>query len=436
MRLNKASLLSLLTKGWVPSGLSALLLLCQLVASAAAETQISGTVVDETTGAPISGAIVVAGDRQVISDVSGDFSISATARALSVRALGYRRKTLTSLGEGELKIGLAQFRPKALYLSIYGIGSTILRENAMDVIQAGGLNAVVIDMKGDSGLIPYPSAIKLAGVDGALHVQTIHDLHRLVMDLRARGLYTIARIVVFRDTLLATARPDWAVHRPDHSLWHDAMGQAWIDPFQRDAWGYPIDVAAEAAESGFDEIQFDYLRFPDTLGLQYAQASTEESRTAAIAGFLTRARERLRPYNVFLAADIFGYVCWNRNDTYIGQRLETIAAQVDYISPMLYPSGFQFGIPGYRNPVEEPYAIVYNSLKIAGDRVQGYPVRFRPWLQAFKDYAFDRRSFGPMEISAQVKAAEEAGAIGWMLWNPRNVYSTDGLAKVQSDAGR
>ena len=157
---------------------------------------------------------------------------------------------------------------------------------------------------------------------------------------------------------------------------------------------------------------------------------------AAITGFLQQARERLRPYNVFLAADVFGYICWNRNDTYIGQRLEEIAAQVDYISPMLYPSGFQFGIPGYRNPIEAPYAIVFNSLKTAGERIQGYPVRFRPWLQAFRDYAFDRRRFGAAEIGAQIKAAEDAGAVGWMLWNPRNTYSTEGLVKAQSNAGQ
>jgi hypothetical protein len=335
-----------------------------------------------------------------------------------------------------MTIGLTQFHAKALYLSVYGIGSTTLREDALTVIKTGGLNAIVIDMKGDSGLIPYPSAIKLASTDGALRVQTIPDLRNLVADLQARGLYTIARVVVFRDSLLASARPDWAIHRRDGTLWQDAMGQAWIDPFRSDAWDYPIAVAAEAAASGFDEIQFDYVRFPDTPGLEFAQVPTAENRMAAITGFLAKARERLRPYNVFLAADIFGYVCWNRDDTHIGQRLEEIAAQVDYISPMLYPSGFQFGIPGYRNPVKAPYAIVFNSLTIAGNRTKDYSVAFRPWLQAFKDYAFDRRRFGAGEIDAQIRAAEDAGAMGWMLWNPRNTYSTEGLQQVQSNAGQ
>lgn len=413
-----------------------LFLILRLSVGDAAAEAISGTVVDVATGGAIAGAIIVAGDQQTNSDAVGHFSLSSEVQELSVRALGYRRQMVRLAGNGQLTIALTQLHPKALYLSTYGIGSTVLREAALDVIRTGGLNAVVIDLKGDSGLIPYPSAIRLAAADGALRIQTVHDLHKLVAELQTQGLYTIARIVVFRDNLLASARPDWAVHRPDGKVWQDTMGQAWIDPFRREAWDYAIGVAMEAAASGFDEIQFDYVRFPDTLGLRFAEASTEESRIAAIMGFLTRARERLRRYNVFLAADIFGYVCWNRNDTFIGQKLEEIAAQVDYISPMLYPSGFQFGIPGYRNPVADPYAIVFNSLKTATERVKGYPVRFRPWLQAFRDYAFDRRPFGAAEVGAQIKAAEDAGAVGWMLWNPRNVYSADGLMSVQSNASQ
>ena len=147
------------------------------------------------------------------------------------------------------------------------------------------------------------------------------------------------------------------------------------------------------------------------------------------------ARTRLYPYNVFLAADIFGYVNWNFNDTDIGQKLEELSPYLDYISPMLYPSGFQFGIPGYRNPVANPYEIVYLTLKKAQQRTQLPPVRFRPWLQAFKDYAFDRRYFAGKEIKDQIKAVEKFGSNGWMLWNPRNVYMTDGLKKKGDSLG-
>ena len=115
-----------------------------------------------------------------------------------------------------------------------------------------------------------------------------------------------------------------------------------------------MSVAEEAAAAGFDEIQFDYVRFPDAGGLAFANASDENGRVAAITDFLREARKRLTPYNVFTAMDSFGYVCWNQNDTGIGQRVEDLATAVDIISPMLYPSGFQFGIPGYRNPVPTP----------------------------------------------------------------------------------
>ena len=188
-------------------------------------------------------------------------------------------------------------------------------------------------------------------------------------------------------------------------------------------WNYNIGIAVEAAKAGFDEIQFDYVRLPDATGLAYEMPWTEQNRVAAIDGFLTEARKALTPFNVFLAADVFGYICWNPGDTKIGQKLEHLAGIVDYVSPMLYPSTFQFGIPGYRNPVEHPYQIVRLSLEQARQRTHLPPVRFRPWLQAFRDYAFGGRPFTAGEIRAQIKAAEDVGADGWMLWNPHNQYS-------------
>ena len=161
--------------------------------------------------------------------------------------------------------------------------------------------------------------------------------------------------------------------------------------------------------------------------MAFSQPTTEETRVAAITGFLREARQRLVPYNVFLSMDAFGYICWNRNDTGIGQRLEDLATVVDYISPMLYPSGFQFGIPGYPNPVVSSYEIVNRSLQEAKRRTEGSPVQYRPWLQAFTDYAFGGVVFGADLIGKQTKASRDAGAIGWMLWNARNVYSTNDI---------
>jgi hypothetical protein len=238
---------------------------------------------------------------------------------------------------------------------------------------------------------------------------------------------------VFKDNPLAEHRRDLAVKTVAGRSWRDREDLAWTDPFRRGIWDYNIALAAEAASHGFDEIQFDYVRFPDAEGLAYAQASTATTRERTIEGFLAEARRRLIPYNVFLAADVFGYVCWNLDDTGIGQRLETLVAHLDYISPMLYPSSFRFGIPGYPNPVAHPYDIVFRTLGRARDRTGLPPARFRPWLQAFGDYAFDQRLFGAVEIRAQINAAERFGSNGWMLWNPRNVYSREALTERSRD---
>jgi hypothetical protein len=345
---------------------------------------------------------------------------------LRLRAPGYRRRDVAAEALTPV-LELEPFSPKALYLSVLGVGSRALREPAFRLIEETELNAVVIDVKGDRGLVPYRSAVPLAVEVGAQRVITIEDPAALLAGLRRKGIYTIARIVVFKDDPFARSRPHVAVKDGAGRVWRDREGLAWTDPFRPEVRDYNLALAVEAARHGFDEIQFDYVRFPDAAGLAYAQRSTPDARIRAIEGFLAEARRRLAPHNVFLAADVFGYVCWNLGDTGIGQTLETLVEHLDYLSPMLYPSSFQFGIPGYRDPVNHPAEIVAASLARAAERTRWAPVRFRPWLQAFSDYAFDRRPFGRTEIRAQIDAAERFGASGWMLWNPRNVYTRDGL---------
>jgi hypothetical protein len=386
-------------------------------------------VVDAVTAQPIVGAVVTAGDAFVTTDPTGIFDLRPTAATIRVRAIGYRRNelALNGLTEEPLRVPLTPFRPKALYLSFFGIGDRRLREQALALIDATELNALVIDVKGDHGKIPYQSALPLAAAVGAQGPRTVSDIRGLLARLHEKGIYTIARVVVFKDAPLALGRPDLAVKTRAGVVWRDRENLAWTDPFRREVWDYNIDIAVEAAEHGFDEIQFDYVRFPDALGLVYSLPTTQASRISAVVGFLAEARRRLAPYNVFLSADVFGYVCWNLNDTMIGQRLEDLAPLLDYVSPMLYPSSFQFGIPGYRFPIAHPYEIVHLSLERAQQRTGLSATRFRPWLQAFRDYGFDRRAFGGAEIRAQIMAADRFGSNGWMLWNPHNVYSPDGL---------
>ena len=393
---------------------------------------LEGRLVDAATGAGVADGIVTVQSEEHRAGPAGEFHIDGAPAWVLARAPGYRAAAIpgAQLSNSHGVVRLAPFTPKALYLTVYGVGSSKLRGGALDIIRAGGANALVIDLKGDRGIVPYPTTVPLALTDGARRVTTIKDLPALVRELHADGAYLIARIVVFKDNPLASAHPDLAIRRPGGGLYKDREGLAWTDPFQPDVRAYNIDLAVEAARAGFDEIQFDYLRFPDASArLVLAQPSNQASRVAAIAGFLAEARRRLAPYNVFVAADIFGYVCWNTDDTGIGQRLEEIAPHVDYLSPMLYPSGYQYGIPGVKNPVANSYAIVHGSLAEAQRRLKISPKRFRPWLQAFKDYAFDYRAFDADEVALQVRAAEDFGSNGWMLWNANNVYSAAGLVR-------
>lgn len=403
---------------------SMLLAACAWAPSAAA---LDGIVRDALSGLPIAGATVVAGGEVRRTDAAGRFDFgNAGPRRLAARAIGHARSQMAVSETTATLVELQPLRPKALYLSAYGVGSARLRGDALKVIDETELNALVIDLKDDRGMVPYRSAaVQSAGLPQP--VMTVGDMPALVTDLRTRGLYLIARIVVFKDEPYASAHPEWAVHDAHGKVWKDREGLAWIDPFRREAWERNLGLAEEAARLGFDEIQFDYLRFPDAPGLAFAEPSTAERRIAAIEDFLDAARRRLAPYNVFLAADVFGYVAWNANDTSIGQQLESIVEHVDYLSPMLYPSGFTFGIPGHRDPIAAPYETVLQSLRQAIQRTGLAGTRFRPWLQAFRDYAFDRRSFTEREIRLQIQAADAVQTNGWMLWNATNRYGPDGL---------
>lgn len=407
----------------------AVAVLATQLALGASSNAIRGRVVDGVTHKPIAAAIVTLGDQTVRTAADGGFAVQGTADRLGVRAYGHGR-TWVTFGELERtggSIALPPFVPKALYLSSYGIADRRLRGSALELARTTEINALVIDIKGDRGIVAYPSRVPLALAIGADQPRLIPDLKALVDSLHAQDIYAIARIVVFKDNVLAQARSDLAVRTTSGAVWRDSEKLAWTDPFRREVWDYNIGLAIEAARAGFDEVQFDYIRFPDVTGLVFSSPSTEQSRVAAISGFLGLARRRLAPYNVFIAADVFGYVCWNLDDTHIGQTLDAILPEVDYLSPMLYPSTFQFGIPGCRRPVANPYEIVSRSLEQARSRTVVPTDRFRPWLQAFRDYAFDKRPFGGSEIGAQIRGAEDAGSDGWMLWNPRNVYTSAGL---------
>ena len=393
---------------------------------------VAGMVIDAATHKPIEGAWVVSGDETTRTDHAGRFLLEKPSPLIGVRAVGHWRMQLPA--SPELHFALTPLSVRGLYLSFWGAGSPVLRNGILDTASKAHLNAIIVDVKGDSGFVSHPSQSKLAAAAGANHIITMPDPEAFVADLHKRHLYAIARIVVFKDNPLARFRPDLAVKTAEGKLFIDGEHFAWTDPFNHAVWDYNIALAIEAAKEGFDEIQFDYVRFPDQRGLQFSRPSTEADRGPAIVGFLAESRKRLNPYNVFVSADNFGYVCWNLGDTGIGQSFEEIGPTVDYISPMLYPSSFQAGIPGLRNPLSDPYRIVFASLQRAKERT-GFPAMvFRPWLQAFNDYAFDHRKFGKLQIEAQIKAAQDSGG-GWMLWDSRNRYPEDTLIDISHSLG-
>ena len=407
-----------------------LILMGILICATSAQAAYVGKVVDAQTKAPIEGAVVTLSDEVARTDKDGAFRLEGTGETLKLRSPGYARRDFATseLGNPNPEIPLTPLKVKALYLTVYGIASKKLREAALETIKANNMNALVIDVKGDRGFIPFKIDLPLATEVGAQKTILIKDIKATLAPLKEQGLYLIARIVVFKDDPLAAAKPQWAVKTKGGAVFKDREKLRWVDPFKREVWDYNIAVAKIAAEVGFDEIQFDYVRFPDNRGVGFSQPANQDSRTEAITGFLKAAHKALTPYNVMVAADIFGYVLWNADDTGIGQKIDAALSAVDIVSPMLYPSGYHLGIPNYRDPVKNSYEIVNLSLKRAQERTGVSPLRFRPWLQAFRDYAFGGGDFGEERMRLQIKASDDFGASGWMFWNPRNIYPTGKFA--------
>lgn len=383
-----------------------------------------GKVIDSHNKAPIAGAVVAVGDQAVRTDMEGMFRLEGSGQALKVKAAGYKRREVAASAEGnpQAEIALEPFKVEALYLTPYGLVVSRLREAALAAIERNNLNALVIDIKGDSGFIPFKVDLPLAQEVGAQKTIVIKDIKAALAPLKEKNLYLIARIVVFKDNLLATAKPELATRTKGGGFFKDRERLRWAEPFKREVWDYNIAIAKIAAEVGFDEIQFDYVRFPDNRGVAFSQPANENTRTETITAFLEAAHKALIPYNVMVGADIFGYVCWNTNDTDIGQKIVPITNAVDVVCPMVYPSGYTWGIPNHRNPVKSTYEIVYLSLKRAQERTGVSPLRFRPWIQAFRDYAFRGGDYKEERMRLQIKAAYDFGASGFMFWNARNIY--------------
>ncbi|MBI3290644.1 putative glycoside hydrolase [Candidatus Falkowbacteria bacterium] len=317
---------------------------------------------------------------------------------------------------------------KGIYLNGYTAGLKSRRTQLLDLVQTTELNALVIDIKDASGRIFFDTNIPLADQIGSEQVR-IPDLKPFLAELKEKGIYSIARIVVFQDPYLASQMPEIALKQASGGLWHDYKGQAWVDPTQKLVWDYNLDLAKEAIKIGFDEINFDYIRFPSDGNIRqivYAnlENATFEGKSKAMAEFYAYVDKSLKFQPVITSADLFGMVLWRSDGLNIGQRYEDAALYFDYIAPMVYPSHYPNGFEGFANPAEHPYEIIHGSLIRAKD-LSGYPFRaqLRPWLQAFDLGAV----YTPEMIRLQKQAVYDAGGPGWMLWNASNRYTSGGL---------
>jgi len=408
--------------------------------------KLSGRISDATTGKSVPGARVSIGDLILSTDSDGGYVLQRrpTQGTLQVLAPGFRRAQVDLSQRPGLDVQLQPNPVRATYMSYFAIGGEDYRQDMYRLLDTTELNAVVIDVKGDYGLLSYHSNVPLAEQIGANAAPTIDDVDGLLQTLHQHGAYAIARIVVFKDNVLARngsrAGLDVAVHdRRTGGVWADAEDLAWVDPFQQVAWDYNTALAREAIERGFDEVQFDYIRFatdpsPDSSvdDIQYSQPLTEQNRVSALKSFLSQAHAAVNGAGGFLSIDTFGYTTWWENDGGIGQDLEILADDIDYYSPMVYPSTFSAGIPGaipYPEVVSRPYDTVYQSLKHVQEKLAGKRVVIRPWLQYFDDYPWATSiRYDAPQIEAQKKAVVDSNSLGWMMWNAGSLFRRGGLA--------
>ena len=321
---------------------------------------------------------------------------------------------------------------RGLYVNAYAAGSRTRLPRLIQMADETEINAFVIDVKDEKG-IRYNTQHELPRQLAQPGEVTIRDLKALADTLRAKSIYTIARIVVFKDPILSKAKPEWSVRNPSGGLWVDKAGNTWVSPWDENVWDYNLDIAEEVARAGFDEIQFDYVRFAEPYRSLPAQVhpKAKGDRTDAIAAFLNEAKRRLHPLGVTVTADVFGLSPNEGSDVNIGQQWETISAIADHILPMMYPSHyFSTHLPGVPKPDLMPYDVLFKSAGMAkwrSDQLQQAgvrPARIIPWLQAFSAPWLGRnhQTYGPEQIRQQKKGVYDVGLDDWVLWHPGSKY--------------
>lgn len=337
---------------------------------------------------------------------------------------------------------------KAIYLTSWSAGNNL--ETYIELIEETELNAVVIDIREGDGKVAYPTTVDVFKDNKGFRKD--YDPAEVIRKLHEKDIYVIGRLVAFKDSFLPRIQPELAILKsngqPLSITEPNGSKSYWMNPANEDSWEYLADLTAEAVALGFDEIQFDYVRFPETTLFRYDLGDDTAPRHTYIEGFLAFVRERVP--DAVLSADIFGVPCIFTEDLGdIGQILESIGKSIDFVSPMVYPShycsyttGNMYGnvwtlfqnhestIKGevLRKPDKAPYETVYNSLVIARERikqVEGYGLGVRPYLQGFTMTSIKEGSYmtyGKEAYRKQIDAVYDAGYTSWIFWNARNEY--------------
>lgn len=320
---------------------------------------------------------------------------------------------------------------RALYVNAWASGSHSRMTELLRVADATEVNAFIIDVKESDTFLSYDrTAIALAKEIGADQRPATKWLPTLLDTLKAHGIYAIARIVVFKDRMLAEKKPEFAIRHVNGGLWRDKKGGAWVNPYEHRVWDYNIAIAKEALDMGFAEVQWDYVRFPDVTNTMRATMSypgaNGKSRQDNIGEFIAYSKAQLKPYGVPVTADVFGLVTHDVSDVQIGQHWETVITAADAVLPMVYPSHYANGHYGFARPGAVPYNLIRVALtdavvrtKFVADSARVPVGEIRPWLEAM---SIRGNEYGPAEVRAQIQATYDAGLKSWALWSPGSKY--------------
>jgi len=349
---------------------------------------------------------------------------------------------------------------KGIYLTGWSAGSASRLNSLIALIKRTELNAVVIDIKDYSGYLSYIVSSTIARDSGAFREIRILHPNSVIKRLHDEGIYVIGRITAFQDPILAKAHPEWALkNKTTGEVWKDKSGLEWMDPAAEPVWEYLTSIAKDGIDRGFDEINFDYIRFAsdgDLLNIGFPFWDGKTQRHKIIGSFFDFLRSNLGEAK--LSVDLFGLSTVNHDDLGIGQVIEDAYENFDYVSPMIYPSHFATGFLGYKSPAKNPYEIIKYSMDRALERLtrlttttiemngtstikktitrerapdEQFRAKLRPWLQDFDLGAIYNAAMVKSQISAVYdsngSSTEKFG--GWLLWNPANVYTEAALQK-------